>query len=181
MHAYIRTYIHTYMHACIHAYIHTCIHTYMHACIHTYIHTYMHACIHTDVHTYVHTYMHAYIHTHINTYIRTYIHTYIQKIPTGKWLKYSIKHTKKKLYHLQWTFSRISVIKLFWNFLFKILYPTFLNVHISYKNTWITFFFIFVWYSFILTLRGFRDRSVQTGSRAVPASYPNDILVPFSG
>ena len=175
------------MHTCVHTYMHT----YIHACMHTYVHTYIHACMHTYVHTYVHTYiyihtyMHAYIHTHINTYIRTYIHTYIhtyiQKMPTGKWLKYSIKHTKKKLYHLQWTFSRISVIKLFWNFLFKILYPTFLNVHISYKNTWITFFFIFVWYSFILTLRGFRDRSVQTGSRAVPASYPNDILVPFSG
>ena len=83
--AYIRTYIHTYMHACMHTYIHTCIHayihacmhTYMHACIHTCIHTYMHACIHTCIHTYIHTYMHTYMHTYIHACMHAYIHTYI--------------------------------------------------------------------------------------------------------
>ena len=34
MHACIRTYVRTYMHACMH--------TYIHACMHTYIHTYIH-------------------------------------------------------------------------------------------------------------------------------------------
>jgi len=41
----IRTYIHTYMHACVHTLMHACLHTFIHTCILTYRPACMHACI----------------------------------------------------------------------------------------------------------------------------------------
>ena len=73
-HAYMYTYIHTYIYTHTHMYIYIHTHTYTHKHIHTYISIYIQTYIH--IHTYIHTYTYIHIHTYIHTYMHTHIHGY---------------------------------------------------------------------------------------------------------
>ena len=89
---YIYKYMRTYIHTCVHAYMQT----YMHACIHTHAHlngipsgrvvsiyiclthVYIHTCIHTFLHAYIHPYKHTYMHACIHT------HAHLHGVPSGR-------------------------------------------------------------------------------------------------
>ena len=75
MHAYLHTYIPTYI-----PYLHTYIPTYLHTYIPIYPRTHVPTYLRTYVPTYLRTYVPTYLCTYVHTYIRTYVHTYIHTV-----------------------------------------------------------------------------------------------------